>query len=379
MVNISKTDRQKGEIPVLKRWRVVRIICLVLILLILSGCGSFSGPPGSLQGYVYIDKDSGQVTAFRVPEQAQEGLSGAIVTVAGHGSTVTSPSGYFWIGGIRPGYRRITVEHPSLRDPFTQYVYISSGQTTYLEDDDALYTGVGYYIIIGIDDFPNIEAASDCGISDAQLVYNTLIMENNLAAQVRTLYGSEATKQEIYKAIEDANSLAKPEDYLVIYYSGLGGSNWDFGDHIYPYDATDYGSSGNPPVMITDVDLDNWLSDFPGKDVTVILESANSRNFADGVGRDIAPLALRRYDFTVLAAAGDGEGSYYYYDGDRNVSLFTYHLVEGIGSRDADTNYDHAITARELYDYTRSAMDDEENVSPYLWEGSWRSTVLFRY
>ena len=134
---------------------------------------------------------------------------------------------------------------------------------------------------------------------------------------VYLLINKDATKADIRYAIEKAAWAAGPNDYLVVYFSGYADREvWAGGerkplDHIVPYDGKNYGDINMAEsTVITDGELEEWISRFPNKNVTVILDVAYAATFIDGVVREqsfdefeFELLALKGKDYTVLAAA----------------------------------------------------------------------------
>ena len=198
--------------------------------------------------------------------------------------------------------------------------------------------------------------------------------DNRLAAGLgELLIDRNATKSRIRTAINKAISLADgPDDYLVIYFSGLSGE-----DYLSPSDD----SGGDWSKVITDAELEGWVRDFPGS-VTLIIDGAESSTMADG--EIFRPYAFRQNEYTVISAAGPGERVFY--EPELGSSVFTHFLVKGITGwyppADLDGNGD--ITAYELYQYIEIEMDDylrgdPDRHLPAYYGQNYKNTVIFRY
>mgnify|MGYP000904629430 CR=1 FL=1 len=338
---------------------------------------------GSVEGYIYVRSGSQMsaasleeigplFSAQATPPSGFEPLTDATVRIGGRNSS-TNWDGMFSISGITPGTYTLTVTSPSLR--FTiekKNVGVYAGQVTRFTGSDALYGGIGYYVVIGIGDYPG-EPTIPGSVANAQRVYDALFDRNQLAGLGELLTDRNATKTRIKaaigRAIDQADSL---DDYLVIYFSGLSGQ-----DYLSPSDDP----GGDWSKVITDTDLERWVSDFPGS-VTLIIDGSESSTMADGF--PFQPLAFRKHEYTVISAAGPRQGIFY--DPSLGSSVFTHFLVKGISGwyPPADLNGDGDITASELYQYVYSEMDDylwgdPDRHLPSFWGTDYGYSVIFRY
>lgn len=375
--------------------RVVYGAVLVAALLFLVGCmvSITTDSYGDVQGYVFIPEGSQHpdvqarplIATQSAPPSGYEPLVNAKVWVDSSPSNAvwTRGDGSFYIRNVRSGSRTIYVSHTSLRENVKAKIEVRPGRINQL--NTPLYAGIGYYIIIGIGDYPYYSDEYQYGPwADANLVADRLFVDNHLAvAYAELLLDRDATKQEIKRLIKQAAKDADPRtsDYLVFYFSGMTGPNM-----IYP---SDYKLTDGKSV-ITDVELEGWLREFPG-DVTVIIDGESAATLADGIG--LEPLALKEDPYyTLIAAASEGESVVY--DSKLGNSVFTYFFVQGlgIGSFDdgyiapADANVDGDITAVEMFNYVKAKMyeyfnnnRDPDTHVPVLKRGSKANTVLFRY
>lgn len=82
--------------------------------------------------------------------------------------------------------------------------------------------GKNYLLSIGIDKYNNWQALSNA-VKDAQEFMNVLTSQYQFDSDnVFTLYNEHATEGNIYQALRDMKRRLKPEDNLIIYYSGHG-------------------------------------------------------------------------------------------------------------------------------------------------------------
>lgn len=357
-------------------------------------------PPttGEVRGWIYVPIGSlMSVASLEVeplissqlsPPTGYEPLRGATVRVAGQ-NKLTASDGGFHFAGISEGYYILTVSHDSLRFPTEQEIYVRKGETTWLGGGtDPLFGGIGYYVVIGVDKYgtdPALPGPRD----DAIDVYDALFRGNKLAGLGRLLIRGyhpdavgEPTKKNIRLSIKEAVETAKSQvdyqnenNYLVIYFSGRSGR-----DYLKPSNGSPTGWGAND---ITDVELEQWVSEFPGH-VTLIIDGSESETMADD--NVLEPLALRQTRYTVLAGAKKDQDAWHDENlGDGRNSVFTHFLLEGITKRYADLNNNRDITARELWLYTDEEMYwyDREHGGPiqvpHFHEGFYGDTVIYRY
>ena len=341
---------------------------------------------GDVGGWVYVPTGS-QAMALEEVEpmilnQATapgnyEPLVGATVRV-GNRTMSTRNDGGFYFSDIQPGSWLLTVDHDWLRFRIEREVDVVSGRVTWVGDRESgtIVGGIGYYVVIGINDYAYEPYLLDGPVEDARAVYKTLFEGNELAGLGELLLNSDASRSNIRYWIEEAARQAKSsDDYLVIYFSGNTGV-----DFLSPWD--DDGTFTESRI-ITDVELEKWVRGFSGN-VTLIIDGAHSATMADG--NPFRPFVLRSdKNYTVLAGAQDGQ--MVTYDPLFGNSVFTHFLLEGITTKRADRYSRYGdITARELYEYTKAEMysyfngnKDYDYHVPYLFEGQYGDTVIYRY
>lgn len=365
------------------RRRLYPALLLVLVLL-LAGCTVSITRYGDLRGYVGIRRNlniaslegfSGEINLDDVviSSAALDGevfypLLGARVTISGERDEWrTNDQGMFFAYNLPVGYKRITISHPALRKDLIKEVRIQ-------EDKDTMefIGGVGYYLVIGIEDYPSDDVPDAPGAeNDARSVAEVFADHTRLPGYGKILIRSNARKADIECEILNTARGATPEDYLVIYFAGHMGR-----DYLSPHDdAGRYYSTA-----ITDTELELLLGEFPGY-VTVILDGSESATFANGE-ETLRPQALQKRKYTVISSAGRDQNAYAIEGGH---GLFTHYLIAGLSTPEerykADGNRDGTITAQEIFDYIRSGMPEHvgEAQVPELHVGSTENTVILRY
>lgn len=337
----------------------------------LSGCSIFVSIEirGKLGGWVFestrdpYDPYDMIIMPFRDTPSGYRPLPGAAIEVYDYYSgkleaeAISNAEGGFYFRSVSPGKKLVVIRHPC---DSTVKVEIR----VYIRDSIRLVTSkpTVHYIIVGIDKYPKMRGSKDLKVSanDARNIKQVFVDENDVVGSYTLLIDSKATKNNIKNAIIDAAWEAKSGDALVFYFSGYADKEiWEGGvanplDHIVPYDGQNYGSKEQiRKSVITDKELADWLSRFPNKNVTVILDVAYAQTFFDGTVRaqnvdEIQPLALLNKGYTVLGATSSDE---------RNIvtpgsgSKFTEFIIKGI--REISSN---RITAGELFDFVDEEM-----------------------
>ena len=347
------------------------LIFLVLVSIVMTGCTGSGGSPGygNIEGYV-------RYAGSQIP------VADAFVQI-GDRFDYTDSDGFFRMTGLSARSYTLSVSHAGISgDIHRQSVTIPSGDTNRLTvlvqpKGTASTRGTGYHIVIGIDDYRYESGLLDGPVEDAKAMYRTLVTGNKLEVVGKLLINNDASRRKIQSQIEEFTRRARSsDDYLVIYFSGNAGV-----DFLSPSDDD---GSFNENKIITDVELESWVRGFPGNNVTLIIDGAHSATMADG--KPFTPFVFRRHtDYTVLAGAQDGQ--MVTYDPRLGHSVFTYFLLEGLATRDADQYSPFGdITALELYEYTKEEMyhyfnrnwDDDYHV-PYFFEGQYGDSVIYRY
>ncbi|MDI9449575.1 MAG: caspase family protein, partial [Bacillota bacterium] len=306
--------------------------------------------------------------------------------------TTTRADGRFFFHDISPGYKCLEIQRGSKVYEIRLHIPKSKIPMSYWATSHPKV----HYVIIGIDSYPNWlvwndeEKKSmpvpnyDVSARDALAFKRVFVDQNRMSGTYYLLTNNNATKANIRYAIEKAAWAAGPNDYLVVYFSGY--ADWEIWaggvteplDHIVPYDGKNYGDI-NQAVnsVITDGELESWISRFPNKNVTVILDVAYAATFIDGEVREQSAdefelLALKNKGYTVLAAARTDERTKV---SPKVGSLFTLSLIKGIYEIP-----DSYITAYQLFEYARYQMQVVEKVTDQnpVFEGPQNRVVYIR-
>ncbi|MGB4141305.1 MAG: hypothetical protein WBK98_08370 [Limnochordia bacterium] len=384
---------------------LVVLICLLLISTLFTGCQFFlhvSFYGGSITGYVYEDDDGSIIIA---PEDMSTagytplaGVTVRVHNVLGRGIkkleaiTTTRADGRFFFHDISPGYKCLEIEWGSKVYEIRLYIPKSKIPMPYWATSHPKV----HYVIIGIDSYPNWlvwndeEEKSmpvpnyDVSARDALAFKSVFVDRNRMSGTCHLLINKDATKADIRYAIEKAAWAAGPNDYLVVYFSGYADHEvWAGGerkplDHIVPYDGKNYGDINMAEsTVITDGELEEWISRFPNKNVTVILDVAYAATFIDGEVREQSAdefelLALKNKGYTVLAAARAYERTNAW---ESKGSLFTMGLLKGVGAIN-----DTFITAYQLFEYARDWMWEDLKVTDQnpVFEGPKNRVIYIR-
>lgn len=342
-------------------WIAILTFCLGSLI----GCGGGSTPSlphlyaadgGQVQGYVSATPTGLALTGAR--GAAPVPVSGAQASILGWGNaSVSDASGHFDLANLPEGDYTLRVAHPQFRDILVQPVHVTKGRSTLVSDS----LGVGYYIGVGINDYLNL---NDLGGPRNDLA----AMDKNLFTfyGIRTLLtDGAATKEAIHGAFTKAAAVMNADDYLIFYYSGHGGSDTlSDGTHIdfiCPADSllTSYHND------ISDTELHDWIALLPDLSrVVVILDTCYSGAFFDGSDSNVSQAltagtrsfagpatfrALSKSGCTVMASSASTELTWE----SGGSGVFTHFLTEGLSlyKRNVDTDQDHQITVRELFDY----------------------------
>ncbi len=169
------------------------------------------------------------------------------------------------------------------------------------------------------------------------------------------------TETEIRRAISSFLNKRKPDDLVLVYFSGHG--VLDSSGRLFLASKDTQTSilraTAIPSTFITD-EMDNCRS----KRQILILDCCNSGAFARGTKAGEQKVVTETtfegngYGRVVLTAS---DSTQYALEGDQiiyqtDLSLFTHFLLEGLKSGDADSNSDGYISLDEWYEYTYSQV-----------------------
>ncbi len=254
---------------------------------------------GGVRGVVYAPKEDADLHEAErkllvkdlviTPPEGYVPLSGAVVKVEGTSqSTTTDHKGRFTLTGIRVGPQTLIIWH-KLYKPVSINVTIIQDQIVPVPSNSVRLHGKGFYLLIGVGDFDYEKwefydlypQRMSAPAMDVTLLKGVLQWDNALAkgAEIAALIDTEATMDRVRDTLESLVNAMTKEDYLVIYFSGHGTSQYSHG-----FDAIALADG-----LVTDGELRDWvienLFDANGleiNDVTLILDTCYSESFADG-------------------------------------------------------------------------------------------------
>ncbi|OPX36579.1 MAG: hypothetical protein B1H11_07180, partial [Desulfobacteraceae bacterium 4484_190.1] len=221
--------------------------------------------------------------------------------------------------------------------------------------------------VIGINDYQNSGIPDlEYAVADAGAVYDYL--HNNMKVpqdHIFSLYNKQAGKQEVEKVLGDIlPKKAKPQDTVIIYYSGHGAP--------YPDPSSPDGDGVSKYLLTSDTDPESmWATAVEMESIRKIFNRLSSERvvfLADtcysgasgGKSFALSTRAVMNNGFlerlaegrgkVIITASGAGELATEDPDLGGGHGVFTYYLLEGLKGA-AETDGDGLITAGEVYQY----------------------------
>ncbi|WP_031500329.1 caspase family protein [Bryobacter aggregatus] len=219
----------------------------------------------------------------------------------------------------------------------------------------------GYAVIVGVSRYANLPAEAQLRFSesDARNVYQTVISREGGQIEpenVKTLFGADATKANITKAIEEwLPSVAQEDDRVIVFFAGHGFVYQGKG-YLAPYDFsfehtadTGYDMARLGDVLANKVKARNKILLTDACHSAKILPGLSSKQIND-------QFKMLPGNFFTLASSREAESSYEDPDLANGSGVFAYFLVQGWkGQADVDPE-DGIVTADELVQYVRSQV-----------------------
>jgi len=233
-----------------------------------------------------------------------------------------------------------------------------------------------YGIVIGVATYadPRIEDLTYAA-TDAITFAQSLQEQSDVSpSRITLLTNSKATRAAIEQAFTDIAAITRPEDKLIIYFSGHGASvpdldgdeaDGDGNDEAFlPYDA----AKGDASSYVIDDDLGEWIASIPAEGVAVVLDSCYSGGQAraldegtlgkkgpsDSIAKDVLTDATPQQRREILAACQPSQLAWE----NRGLQhgVFTYFVLQGMADNSADTNSDGKVSFRELGAYVTDKL-----------------------
>lgn len=253
-----------------------------------------------------------------------------------------------------------------------------------------------YSLVFGVNDYSPRGLNSLRGpVNDAQAIHNVL-ETNGFTSSLFT--DSAASRPEIEEQITLLAPELQPGDLLLLYYAGHGIQTTignEANEFLIPFLPSTPGVTGiQRGDVISPADLAEMISDLHNIHVVLIFDSCNSGGFIGDSNEVVNPLprnfsphlkfkkgsgiispmftAVQRFLLSDnnnthplsslplvqgISAAGPSEESWEI----NSQGVFTSALVNGLTSRDADTNRDNRITLDEIYGYTFRSISRDWN------------------
>lgn len=219
----------------------------------------------------------------------------------------------------------------------------------------------GYAVIVGVSRYANLPAEAQLKFaeSDARSVYQTVISREGGQIEpenVKTLFGAQATKANIAKAIEEwLPSVAKEDDRVIVYFAGHGFVYQGKG-YLAPHDfafehtaETGYDMARLGDVLANKVKARNKILLTDACHSAKILPGLSSKQIND-------QFKMLPGSFFTLASSREAESSFEDPNLANGAGVFGYFLVQGWkGQADVDPE-DGIVTADELVQYVRSQV-----------------------
>ena len=236
--------------------------------------------------------------------------------------------------------------------------------------------GKSWAVVIGIEKYhhePPLAFARD----DAEAVGARL---QEFGYQIFSLYDDQATQQGILDLLHrDLRKVVKPDDQVIIYFSGHGVTYPEEGTNQLGYLMPVEASRERPyHGGVSMQELTGYAKSLPARQVVFIIDSCYS-GIAGTQMKTLPPLSEQRLkrllrepgQYMMVAGSGKQES---WEGAEWKHGLFTYYLLEGLGpERLADHNDDQLVTLGELFQYVQPRVEDASQIkgqvqTPELWK-----------
>lgn len=210
-----------------------------------------------------------------------------------------------------------------------------------------------YLVAVGINRY---QATTSLHVSEKDALDFSSLIKSFDKTHVTTLTGRYATRKNVANIVAREFAKAKPEDAVIFYFSGHGNDGG-----MMAYDSP----SGRTKDMIQYRDIARLMKRSPAKRKLIIVDSClsgSSRKTSSGKRKhnstdpNVVMFMSSRADEKSLEAPSTGN------------SIFTRYLLSGLKGS-ADTNRDHKVTARELFDYVNTCVrrSTRDLQHPVMW------------
>ena len=228
------------------------------------------------------------------------------------------------------------------------------------DETKTLKIGDYYALIIGIDNYAGSWKKLKNAVNDAKAIENSLRTQYKFNL-FKTLYDEEATRVNIIKEFEWLVANVKPEDNVLIFYSGHGEHNKALNKGYWvPVDAIETSTS----YYISNSDIQTFLGGIRSKHTLLISDACFSGDIFRGETLEIPFEESERYYRNVhnkiSRKAITSGGIEPVMDGGRDGhSVFTYYLLKTLDYN----NYDY-FDASQLYENIKIPVVNNSMQSP---------------
>jgi uncharacterized caspase-like protein len=213
-----------------------------------------------------------------------------------------------------------------------------------------------YAILIGNSQFPDESDKSKlpdlaCPVQDVDGLAKVLASERG---EFDVLALKNKPHYEVLDKLQDVVNQAKPEDLLLIYYSGHGKPNRAGILHLTTFDTVvnKLESRAIPINRVYDI-----LGTGKARKIVILLDccysGAAGQGFKGAVDDQLQQLNNARGTYLVTAST---ELQVAHESAEEGLSLFTKHLIAGLETGEADKDGDGWVSMNELYDYVQGKV-----------------------
>lgn len=218
-----------------------------------------------------------------------------------------------------------------------------------------------YLVSVGISDYPGKE--NDLRLPKADADTMEWLYRRNANAATAKLVNSQATKANIIRTMERLYSQAKPDDMVVLFFSGHG------------YKGGFVAHDG----FLSYKQIRKAMSRSRSKHKVIFADACfsgnlRSSNTKDSRTDDAEANAAKKANVLLFLSSRNNEISWERSNMDNGI--FTEYLQYGLRGK-ADTNGDRVITAKELFDYVSANVQrvSKKAQHPVMW-GKFSDTML---
>lgn len=193
------------------------------------------------------------------------------------------------------------------------------------------------------------------------------------------------TRDQVEEALEVFFLEKKPDDLLLVYFSGHGIRDTE--GHLYL--AVKNTKTRNEGVLTSTAvaaqQIAKFLDTCRSRSQVLILDCCHSGAFSQGMKAAVGSFGTKHafegngYGRWVLTAT---DATQYAWEGDKvsgenTQSIFTRYLIEGLSSGGADVNNDGLVTVEEIYQYVHGRIRESgAKQSPHKWSYKQKGDVL---